>query len=215
MPANTYIKEWQSRLGVKVDGIFGPATLAESLKLLPKVVEPVPVIQPITSGGNPYYVKNHLLYKEGKQVNWQTSPNISNSLIKPELIVIHYTGDNSLQGALSWLCAPEAKVSAHLVIAKTGVVWQLVPFNLRAWHAGQSSWNGRGDCNSWSIGIENVGLGDEWPEAQIEANKLIVAALVAHYGITEVVGHSDIAPGRKVDPGPRYPWHKVWPSHEG
>jgi N-acetyl-anhydromuramyl-L-alanine amidase AmpD len=210
--SQTHIKEWQSRIGVKVDGDFGPATLAASLKLLSPKPAPNPTPKP--TGGNPYTVKNHLLYKDGKQVSYQPSPNIG-GVITPELIVIHYTGDNSLQGALSWLCAPEAKVSAHLVIAKTGMVWPLMPFVRRAWHAGASSWNGREDCNSWSIGIENVGLGDAWPDDQEEANRLIVAALTAHYGITEVVGHEDVAPGRKVDPGPLYPWDEVWPTHEG
>ncbi len=158
-----------------------------------------------------YKVKNHLLYKGGEQVSNKLSPN-HGGVIQPEIIVIHYTGSNSLGGAVSWLCDPRAKVSAHLVVAKTGVVWQLVPFNLRAWHAGVSSYDGRSDVNAFAIGIENVGLGDEWPEAQIQANIAVLDALYAYYRLEDTVGHCDVAPGRKVDPGPHYPWGKIFPG---
>jgi N-acetylmuramoyl-L-alanine amidase len=161
-----------------------------------------------------YEIKNHLLYKDGEQISTKLSPN-QGGVIKPEIAVIHYTGDNSLPGALSWLCTPSAQVSAHLVIAKTGVIWQLVPFNRKAWHAGVSSYNGRPNVNAFSIGIENVGLGDEWPEAQIQANIAVLAALYATYRLEDTVGHCDVAPGRKVDPGPEYPWHKIFPKWEG
>jgi N-acetylmuramoyl-L-alanine amidase len=127
----------------------------------------------------------------------------------PTLIVIHYTGDNSEGGAISWLCAPQSSVSAHLVVNKEGGVTQLVPFNLAAWHAGRSEYQGRSGVNSFSVGIENVGIGDEWPEAQVEANRAIIAALFAAYPIADVVGHQDVAPGRKADPGPNYPWERV------
>jgi N-acetylmuramoyl-L-alanine amidase len=142
--------------------------------------------------------------------NWKASPNYG-GIIKPELIVIHYTGSNSLQGALSWLCDPKAKVSAHLLIAKTGQIWQLVPFNRRAWHAGRSEYLGRPDVNSFSIGIENVGLGDEWPEAQIQANIDVINAIREVYDIVDIVGHDEICipTGRKTDPGPNYPWKRV------
>jgi N-acetylmuramoyl-L-alanine amidase len=161
-----------------------------------------------------YTIKNHLLNKDGEQVASKQSPN-RGGVITPEVIVIHYTGSNSLPGALNWLCTPKSQVSAHLVIAKTGVVWQLLPFNVRGWHAGRSSYNGRSDVNSFSIGIENVGLGDEWPEAQIQANIDVLDALYAVYMIEDTVGHSDVAPGRKVDPGPRYPWNRIFPGWEG
>jgi N-acetylmuramoyl-L-alanine amidase len=161
-----------------------------------------------------YTVKNHLLYKDGERVSSKMSPN-HGGVITPEIVVIHYTGSNSLNGALSWLCTPTAKVSAHLVIAKTGVVWQLLPFNLRGWHAGRSSFDGRSDVNGFSIGIENVGLGDEWPDAQIQANIEVLDTLYAAYRIEDTVGHQDVAPGRKVDPGPRYPWKRIFPGWEG
>jgi N-acetylmuramoyl-L-alanine amidase len=160
-----------------------------------------------------YIVRNNLLYKDGERVSTKLSPNHGGT-IRPEIVVIHYTGSNSLSGALSWLCDGKSKVSAHLVIAKTGVIWQLLPFNIRAWHAGRSSYNGRADVNSFSIGIENVGLGDEWPDAQIQANIDILDALYAHYRIEDTLGHCDVAPGRKVDPGPKYPWDKIFPGWE-
>lgn len=157
-----------------------------------------------------YQIKNHFLYKGGERVSGKLSPN-HGGVIKPEIIVVHYTGSNSLQGGLSWLCDPRSKVSAHVVIAKTGQVWQLVPFNLRAWHAGRSEYDGRRDVNSFSIGIENVGLGDEWPEAQVEANINVINALGAEYDIYGLAGHEDVAipAGRKADPGKKYPWHRV------
>ncbi len=157
-----------------------------------------------------YEINNHLLFCRGQRVSSKLSPN-RGSVIKPELVVIHYTGSNSLQGALSWLCNPAAKVSAHLVIAKTGQVWQLVPFNRAAWHAGRSEYEGRSGVNSFSIGIENVGLGDEWPEAQIQANIDVINAICGAYDIVDIVGHDEVAvpAGRKVDPGPKYPWERI------
>jgi N-acetylmuramoyl-L-alanine amidase len=157
-----------------------------------------------------YEVKNHLLYQDGERVNYKLSPN-RGGVIVPELVVIHYTGSNSLQGALSWLCSPSAKVSAHLVIAKSGLVWQLLPFNVAGWHAGRSSYGSRANVNGYSIGIENVGLGDDWPDAQIEANIGVIKALCAAYDIVNLVGHDEVAvpEGRKVDPGPKYPWVQV------
>lgn len=140
------------------------------------------------------------------EANWQESPNQS-GVIQPTLIVMHYTGDNSLEGALSWLCAPRSQVSAHLVISKEGEVFQLVAFNRKAWHAGNSSWQGRRWVNGFSIGIENVGFGDEWPEAQIQTLLDVVAAIKGNYPIEAVVGHEEVAPGRKVDPGPLFPWN--------
>lgn len=155
-----------------------------------------------------FSVHNHRLLLDGIPVEFRPSPN-HGRVIEPRLIVIHYTGDNSLEGALSWLCTRQSNVSAHLVIAKNGTVFQLVPFNVAAWHAGKSSHNGESGCNNFSIGIENVGIGDDWPSAQVEANRAVIAALFEAYPIEDVVGHSDVAPGRKVDPGPNYPWEAV------
>ena len=155
-----------------------------------------------------YEIRNHFLFKDGVQVEYRPSPNRGGEIV-PTLIVIHYTGDNSLEGALSWLCAPQSKVSAHVVISKDGTIYQLLPFNIKGWHAGVSSYEGRSGVNSFSVGIENQGIGDEWPEAQVNANRGLISALYAAYPIEDVVGHEDVAPGRKVDPGPNYPWDKV------
>lgn len=155
-------------------------------------------------------VKDNFLYVDGEQVEYRKSPNRGQEM-RPRLIVIHYTGDNSLEGALSWLVNSRGKeaVSAHLVIAKDGTIYQLVPFNVVAWHAGRSSYDGQDGVNAFSVGIENVGLGDAWPDEQVEANRAVVEALYAAYPIEDVVGHKDVAPGRKADPGPNFPWDKV------
>lgn len=141
---------------------------------------------------------------------WRPSPN-HGGIITPELVVIHYTGSNSLVGAMSWLCSPAARVSAHLVISKSGQVFQLVPFNVAAWHAGKSEYSGRSGVNQFSIGIEHVGLGDEWPEAQVDALVKALKEIVLAYDIEDFVGHEDVAvpAGRKADPGPNFPWDYV------
>ena len=153
-------------------------------------------------------VRDNLLFVDGQPVEFRESPNTGRQ-ITPTIVVIHYTGDNSMEGALSWLCAPNSGVSAHLVIGKNGSIVQLVPFNVSAWHAGKSDYNGRANVNGFSVGIENVGTGDEWPDAQVEAIRAVVQALFAAYPMTDVVGHQDVAPGRKSDPGPNFPWDKV------
>ena len=154
-----------------------------------------------------FSVENHRLLKDGNPVSSKPSPNHGGA-IEPELIVMHYTGDNGI-GGLQWLTTKGSQVSAHLWIAKTGVVWQLLPFNVRAWHAGRSEWDGKDDCNSWSIGIECQGTGDEWPESQVQAIIGVLIALHKAYPITATVGHEDVAPGRKVDPGPNFPWDRA------
>jgi N-acetylmuramoyl-L-alanine amidase len=180
---------------------------ARTLKAILREDEAKDLPLPAQTGGR-YSVKDHFLCLDGQRVEYRQSPN-HGRIITPRLIVIHYTGDNSLQGALSWLCAPSAQVSAHLVVGKDGKVYQLVPFNVAAWHAGVSSYNGQPGVNGFSIGIENVGIGDFWPDAQVEANRAIIAALSEAYAIEDIVGHCDVAPGRKADPGPNYPWDKI------
>lgn len=155
-----------------------------------------------------FSIKNHRLYRDGKPVDYYPSPNVGRP-ITPRIVVIHYTGDNGFKGAISWLTASVSGVSAHLVIAKNGEVVQLVPFNVAAWHAGASEYNGEQGVNSFSIGIENVGVGDEWPDAQVEVIRDVLSALSHAYDIEDIVGHEDVAPGRKVDPGPNFPWDKV------
>ncbi len=104
----------------------------------------------------------------------------------------------------------DLKVSSHLLIRRSGEIVQYVPFHRRAWHAGQSEFCGRCDCNDFSIGIELEGVDDlAFEEAQYQALTRVTRVLMQHYpGITarRITGHSDIAPGRKTDPGPAFDW---------
>ena len=101
----------------------------------------------------------------------------------------------------------ELKVSAHFLIRRDGEVIQFVPCEKRAWHAGASSWHGREHCNDFSIGIELEG-GDDAPfeDAQYAVLAALTCAVKRRYPIADIVGHSDIAPGRKTDPGPHFDW---------
>lgn len=159
-----------------------------------------------------FSIKNHLLYLDGERVNYKLSPN-HGKVISPELVVIHYTASDDLASTVKWLCTPQGKksVSSHLVIARTGQVWQLLPFNLRGFHAGESEYDGRQGVNNFSVGIENMGWGKDWPDVQIEANIGVIKALCAAYDIIDLVGHDEVAipEGRKVDPGPKYPWKRI------
>lgn len=102
------------------------------------------------------------------------------------------------------------RVSAHFVIRRDGEVLQFVASDRRAWHAGASSWRGRGDCNSWSVGIELEGLeGEGFETAQIAALARLLRALRRRHPLTEVVGHEHVAPGRKSDPGPGFDWRAL------
>jgi N-acetyl-anhydromuramyl-L-alanine amidase AmpD len=159
---------------------------------------------------NKYSVMEHRLLKDGNPVSWKRSPNCG-GIIEPELIVIHYTGDNGT-GGLQWLTTKGSGVSAHLWISKGGVDWQLLPFNVRAWHAGRSEWDGRSDCNNFSVGIECQGVGGDWPESQVKAIIGVCEALHEAYPIYGIAGHDEVAipAGRKSDPGPHFPWQRVY-----
>lgn len=146
-----------------------------------------------------------------------------------DTVVIHYTGMQSGEAALRRLCDPKAEVSAHYLIEEDGRLFQLVDEEKRAWHAGVSSWRGQDNINHNSIGIELVNPGHEFgyrpfPEPQIERLISLLSHLKSCYNITVngFVGHSDIAPGRKLDPGPLFPWKKLaengfglWPRCDG
>lgn len=203
------VKTLQKHLGVWPSGNLEHETWAALMKELK--LEPVPGPTPVPpSDTNPYFVKNHFLFKDGQRVSYKQSPNYNKGIaINPEIIVIHYTGTPGLASPLSWLTQAGSGVSAHLLISTEGVVWQLLPFNVRAWHAGQSEYDGRADVNSFSIGIENVGTGAAWPDKQIKELTLVCQALWDAYSLVDIVGHDDVAPGRKVDPGPKFPWHIV------
>lgn len=131
----------------------------------------------------------------------------------PDMLILHYTGMRSGAAALARMCDPAAEVSAHYMIEEDGRVFRLVPEDRRAWHAGRSFWAGERDINSRSIGIELVNPGHEWgyrpfPEAQMRALVDLCADLLARCPIPphHVLGHSDVAPLRKQDPGELFDW---------
>ncbi|KIC51414.1 N-acetylmuramoyl-L-alanine amidase [Tateyamaria sp. ANG-S1] len=132
--------------------------------------------------------------------------------LRPTHVVLHYTAMATAEAAIERLCDPAAEVSAHYVICKTGRVTQLVPEGLRAWHAGVGEWDGLQDINSRSIGIEldNDGQG---PFAQplMQSLEVLLASILAGWAILpeNVIGHSDMAPGRKFDPGPFFDWARL------
>lgn len=181
----------------------------------------------------------------GKRVGYEASPN-HGGVITPSLLVFHYTACSFDVARTTFLQATgQNRVSAHLLVDTDGSVLQLVPFNLRAWHAGESQWGDLKDINTHSIGIEVVNYGyllksasggfrlgngkpipfepSEVVEArhknpqmpwmywqaytpeQIETCKAVATLLVSNYGLVDVVGHDDIAPTRKSDPGPAFP----------
>lgn len=139
-----------------------------------------------------------------------------------ELIVIHYTAMRSCQAAHDRLCDPATEVSAHWLISETGDVIALVDEDRRAWHAGAGEWQGRGDVNSRSIGVELANDGTSpFPDAQMDALEHLLAGIMHRWNIMPagVIGHSDMAPHRKFDPGPRFDWRRlalrglsVWPA---
>jgi N-acetylmuramoyl-L-alanine amidase len=133
-----------------------------------------------------------------------------------DLLILHYTGMLSAQAALDRLCSLEAKVSAHYLIEEDGTVWRLVEEQRRAWHAGVSSWRGRRDINGASIGIELVNPGHEngyrpFPEPQMAALEALGRDIIARHPIPagHVLGHSDVAPLRKADPGELFDWPRL------
>jgi N-acetylmuramoyl-L-alanine amidase len=144
----------------------------------------------------------------------------------PELVVLHYTAMRSAEAALERLRDPTAEVSSHYLVAEDGRIWRLVPETERAWHAGAGFWGGAGDVNSRSIGIElaNAGPLDDFPpfpEPQMAALERLLDGILARWGIVPagVIAHSDMAPERKTDPGPKFDWRRlarggraVWPG---
>ncbi len=145
----------------------------------------------------------------------------------PDMILLHYTGAPAGEQreewladpggqALAWLVNPAASVSAHYLVHEDGRIVQLVSEARRAWHAGLASWRGVSDINSCSIGIEIVNLGHEaglpdFPQAQVATVIALCKSAMARHGIApkRVLAHSDVAPGRKVDPGERFPWDEL------
>lgn len=144
------------------------------------------------------------------------SPNFSERQLPVTMIVLHYTGMETGEAAIARLTDPAAEVSAHYLIDEDGTVYALVAEDKRAWHAGSSHWRGITDVNSASIGIELVNPGHEhgyrdFPDAQIDALIPLMEDIKQRHGITRgnIVGHSDVAPTRKQDPGELFPWGKL------
>lgn len=150
------------------------------------------------------------------------SPNFDARKAPPDMIVLHYTGMQTGDGAIARLRDPEAKVSAHYVVEEDGRVFQLVPEERRAWHAGVSFWKGATDINAASVGVEIVNPGHEFgyrpfPDVQIAAVIALVADIRTRWIIdnARIVGHSDVAPDRKDDPGELFPWKRLAEAGHG
>jgi N-acetylmuramoyl-L-alanine amidase len=152
------------------------------------------------------------------------SPNHGERLrfVRPNSVILHYTGMPTGAEALAWLCNPASEVSSHYFVWEDGRIVQLVPENRRAWHAGRSFWKGESDLNSASIGIEIVNSGHSdahgsgspptFPEMQIKSVIALLRDICARNAIApeRVLAHSDIAPARKRDPGEKFPWESLW-----
>jgi N-acetylmuramoyl-L-alanine amidase len=129
------------------------------------------------------------------------------------MIVLHYTGMETGEGAEAWLCNPSSEVSSHYLVHEDGRVVQMVRETDRAWHAGRGSWHGLTDINSQSIGIEIVNPGNlagypPFADAQIGSVIRLCRDISARLDVPKerILAHSDVAPGRKIDPGPAFPW---------
>ena len=155
------------------------------------------------------------------EIEWRPSPNY-NARVVPEgqrpirQIILHYTGMEDGQAAEDWLCNPESGVSSHYIVHEDGRIVQMVEEMDRAWHAGNSRWRGEGDLNSSSIGIEITNPGHEWgyrpfPDVQMRQLIRLVATLSVRHRIdrADVIGHADIAPTRKQDPGELFDWPRL------
>ncbi|MCE7030052.1 N-acetylmuramoyl-L-alanine amidase [Jiella avicenniae] len=146
------------------------------------------------------------------------SPNFNarRCLARPSVLLLHYTGMGSGEGAVRWLENPASEVSCHYVVHEDGRIVQMVRECDRAWHAGQGSWQGVSDVNSLSLGIEIVNPGHaggspDYPDRQIEAVIRLCTDILGRHPIApaRVLGHSDVAPARKQDPGEKFPWARL------
>ncbi len=187
-------------------------------------------------------IRDHFL--EGEGIEQRETPNRDGN-IDSRYLVFHFTAGRSALSSIDWLCNPDAKASAHLVLARDGSITQLAPFNIKTWHAGISHWDGLSGLNSHSIGIEMDNAGKltrvgstyrawfqkEYPEdeviharhkneqepaywhayteMQIERAILLAELLTKEYNLKDVLGHDDIAPKRKNDPGPAFPLSNI------
>lgn len=141
---------------------------------------------------------------------WHPSPNHDGR--RPNFIILHQTSNDAAWKALATLSSPEKRVSAHYLVERDGRLHQLVDESRRGWHAGRSWWGGTTDLNSASIGIELDNTGDEpFPDEQIAALVSLLQELTRDYRIPHwnILGHGDVAPGRKVDPSRYFPWRRL------
>jgi N-acetylmuramoyl-L-alanine amidase len=148
----------------------------------------------------------------------QTSPNVEprRNGLRPTILLLHYTGLESMTQAIDWLTREGSGVSCHYGIDEDGRITQMVAEELRAWHAGESIWDGEVDINSASIGIEIHNPGHafgcpDFPEVQLQAVERLSRDIVLRRGIRpeRVLAHSDVAPARKKDPGEKFPWDRL------
>src|SRR5580692_6394266 len=137
-------------------------------------------------------------------------------IVRPDILLLHYTGMSSTQAALERLCDPGPRVSSHFLVFEDGRVFQLVPEARRAYHAGESCWEGSTDINSRSVGIEVGNQGHDFgsppfPEVQVAAVIALCRDIIARWSIApyHVLAHSDVAPARKRDPGEAFPWQRL------
>lgn len=150
------------------------------------------------------------------------SPNFGPRVAPPDMIVLHYTGMIDGPAALARLTDPDAKVSAHYLVEEDGRIFALVPEERRAWHAGQSFWRGETDINGVSVGIEIVNPGHElgyrpFPAPQIAAVIDLLGDVRSRWTVpnARILGHSDVAPDRKTDPGELFPWRALADAGHG
>lgn len=152
-------------------------------------------------------IKKHLLYKGDKQVTHVVTPHMSAGLKVPRFIIIHYTSSSTFMSGVYWHSDPKSKVSADIHLGRAGEIIQMAPFNRITWHAGASSWKGLTGLNKYSIGIELQNTGtQEYTKVQLsELVEMCKAMIEAYPTIEDILGHNQIAPTRKVDPGPQFP----------
>ena len=149
-----------------------------------------------------------------KNINFKGSPNFSSRKDSSiNMIILHHTGSESFNGCINWFMKLEAQVSAHFIIGREGQLVQMVEIEKKAWHAGRSQWNGIINLNKYSIGIELCGDGNKmvYAEAQYKTLIELLKYLMELYKIdvNMILGHEDVSPGRKVDPGKLFDWAKI------
>ena len=152
------------------------------------------------------------------ECRWGTTPNFGPRAagFTPDILLMHYTAMASGEAAIDWLCDPSSGVSCHYLVDDDGTITQMVSEDQRAWHAGQSSWKGVRDINSCSIGIEIQNPGPDagpvaFPDIQMVAVEALSRDIIGRHKIASerVLAHSDVAPGRKIDPGETFDWARL------